>query len=70
MQRQPVIKNSIDLIKLGDFDNDTKSQLVLPIVLNGDVVGGILLISRTIDFTQNDVKIVKTMVNFIEKQIS
>ena len=70
MQRQSVIKNSVDLIKLSDFDNETHSQLISPIVLNGDVVGGILLISKTIEFTQNDIKIVKTMVNFIEKQIS
>ena len=52
------------------IDNETHSQLISPIVLNGDVVGGILLISKTIEFTQNDIKIVKTMVNFIEKQIS
>ena len=70
MQRQTVIKTSVDLIKLGDINNETKSQLISPIVLNGDVVGGILLLSKTTDFSQNDVKIVKTMINFIEKQIS
>ena len=69
-QRQSVIKNNIELIKLGDVNNEIKSQLIAPIISNGDVVGGILLISKTVDFFQEDIKIVKTMINFIEKQIS
>lgn len=70
MQRQALIKTSIDLIKLSDVDSEIKSQLVHPIISNGDVIGGILLISKNIDFVQSDIKIIKTMVNFIEKQIS
>lgn len=68
--RQNVIRTNMDLIKINDFDNETQSQLISPIICNGDVIGGVLLLSKTQNFMQEDIKIVKTMVNFLVKQIS
>ena len=70
-ERQSVIKNGVEIIKVCDCQElDTQSQLISSIICNGDVIGGVILLSKTQNFTQNDIKIVKTMINFIEKQIS
>lgn len=70
MERQVVIKNKNDLVKLSDNDIEIKSQLISPIVSNGDVCGGIILLSKMQDFKEEDIKVVKTMINFLVKQIS
>lgn len=68
--RNVVIKNG-DLIKICETESfEYASQIIVPIVPNGDVVGGVVLLHKTENFNENDVKVVKTMTKFIEKQIS
>ena len=68
--RQSVIYSNENVVNVCDTAIDSKSQLIIPIICNGDVVGGVILMHKQDIFTQNDVKVVKTMTNFIEKQIS
>ena len=68
--RQSVINTGNDIVNVCDIVIDSKSQLISPIISNGDVVGGVILMHKQDIFNNNDIKIVKTMINFIEKQIS
>lgn len=70
-ERDCVIKNENQIIKVCECETfEFKSQLIFPLSSNGDVIGGIILLNKVDLFNQGDIKIVKTMANFIEKQIS
>ena len=70
-ERAVVLKSGKDVVNVCDAcQNEFLSQIICPIISNGDVVGGIIAQSKQNNLSNNDIKVIKTMSNYIEKQIS
>lgn len=75
-ERKSYLLNSSDgskLIKIFSADENTyKSQIIVPILANSDIVGGIVALSfenEATNFTMDNVKTLQTIANFMAKQV-
>jgi AbrB family transcriptional regulator (stage V sporulation protein T) len=70
MNRKKELKNGGDFIKLTIEDNvDYKGQIVVPIIVGGDVFGAIIVFSMQSQMSDSDIKLVDTAKAFLEQQL-
>lgn len=67
--RREVVINGQDC-KLAENILECNCSLTMPIIADSDVVGGIILLSKTKVVTSEEIKVMKIMARFIEKQIT
>lgn len=60
--------NIIEVIEREDISG-VKGQVICPVVLDGDPIGAIILVSRENTFSDADVKVAKTVALLLEKQM-
>lgn len=75
-ERKPYLLNISNGAKMLELlvneENTYFSQIIVPILANSDIVGGIVAISTSAensDFTMSDVKVLQTIANFMARQV-
>lgn len=63
--------NGADVVEIIDRDDmsKVKSQVICPVCMESDPIGGVILISREKEFTDTDLAVAKTLAVLIEKQM-
>lgn len=62
------IDEPIEVIEREDISG-VKGQIICPVILDGDPIGGIVLVSRERSFNETDVQVAKTVALLLEKQM-
>jgi len=70
MNRKKEIKNGGDFIKLtADDDIQYRGQIIVPIIVGGDVFGAIVVFSVMNGMSDSDIKLLDTAKAFLEQQL-
>lgn len=67
--RKSVIEQGNHNIELIDFDVENLSYVILPIIMNGDAIGLVMVLSDKSDIGQSDEKIATVISQFLGKHI-
>ena len=68
-ERKNIFETSVHTVELHENEKDKLSYIIQPIIMNGDAVGLVLVISDKNDITQLDEKLISVMAQFLGKHI-
>lgn len=68
-ERKNIFETSVLTVELHENEKDKLSYIIQPIIMNGDAVGLVLVISDKNDITQLDEKLISVMAQFLGKHI-
>ena len=68
-ERKNIFETSVHTVELPENEKDKLSYIIQPIIMNGDAVGLVLVISDKNDITQLDEKLISVMAQFLGKHI-
>ncbi len=66
-KRKNYIENEVNSIKINPQKEEFSKYILIPIITNGDVNGGVLLLDQTKDFTEKDLEIAQFIAKVLSK---
>lgn len=68
-ERKSIIEQNNHSIELIDLENENLSYIILPIIMNGDAIGLVIVLSEKSDISLSDEKIATVVSQFLGKHI-